>query len=400
MDEQDKVPQEQPPLAEVPETKLPTLSRRSFLQAALVSAGAVGSASALALASPPALEVRQDATPTPAPTATPHVAPIIPSDSLQETWLEPWVWRPNVWEGQQLDLNVVENQNPGPAIGLGNVGASLFSYGGIMPGPTIRMRGDETLFVKLRNFLGKDFGTTFVQEFPDLAPLKNNPEMQEAAKERATERGQDRLDFCIGEHTNGVHSNHVTNLHTHGLHVRPGRNPDGTQSDNIILRVMSHADYQARQESDDLDCRFLLDREQVGEADYEFRLGDVMGDPEAPHPPGTHWYHPHSHGATHNQVSSGMAGFLIVEGDVDDLINEKMTGSKNPDPEIKTGDWDYRERLMFMQRVSVNPSTDKNAPLVRAISKNQRRLMCRLSMVAINPKLSPCVPVQWSVGVF
>ncbi|MFN2279818.1 MAG: multicopper oxidase domain-containing protein, partial [Candidatus Promineifilaceae bacterium] len=145
-------------------------------------------------------------------------------------------------------------------------------------------------------------------------------------------------------------------------HVRPGKNPDGTQSDNIILRVMSHADWHAREESDDLDCHFLLDREQVGEANYKFKLGDVMGDPDAPHPPGTHWYHPHSHGATHNQVSSGMAGFLIVEGDVDDAINEVMTGETDPDPQIKTGDWDYRERLVLMQRVSVNPSTDKDAP--------------------------------------
>lgn len=338
------------------------MSRRSFLTATLVTTVAAGCAMAPEPA-PSAPGQTPTATPTPAPTAS----PVVPGASLQETWIEPWVWRPSIWNGQQLALNVVENQNPGPAIGLGNIDASLFSYGGIAPGPTIRMGGNETLFVKLRNYLGKDFGDTFVGVYPDPAPLTD--EMKQAAVEAATERGQLRHDFCIGEHTNGVHSNHVTNLHTHGLHVRPGRNPDGTESDNIILRVMSHADYEARQTSEDLDCRFLLDREQVGEADYEFRLGDVMGDPDAPHPPGTHWYHPHSHGATHNQVSSGMAGFLIIEGDVDEAINRRLTadgdqpqGIAFPDPTIKTGPWDYRERLMFVQRVSVNPSTDSDAP--------------------------------------
>jgi FtsP/CotA-like multicopper oxidase with cupredoxin domain len=69
-----------------------------------------------------------------------------------------------------------------------------------------------------------------------------------------------------------------------------------------------------------------------------------------PHPPGTHWYHPHSHGATHNQVASGMAGFLIVEGDVDESVNEAMTGETWPDPEARSGPFDYRERLIFIQR--------------------------------------------------
>ncbi len=340
------------------------IKRRQFIQGALVGATAAAYPSAAQPQSGQRGSAQggnrrsvgeQSVAPAPPPNVTP-----IDFSSLQETWIEPWVWRPSDWTGQQLSLNVVENQNPGPPIGLGNIGASLFSYGGTAPGPTIRMRGDETLLLKLRNFLDKDWGTTFVNEYPDPGPLP--AELGQKAVERATERGQLREDFCIGEHTNGVHSNHVTNLHTHGLHVRPGKNIDGTLSDNIIQRIMSKRDWEARQDSPNLDCRFLLDREQVGEGDYEFVLGDVMGDPDAPHPPGTHWYHPHSHGATHNQVSSGMAGFLLVEGDVDEAINRRLTGEQQANPEIKTGDWDYRERLMMVQRVSVNPSKDQDAP--------------------------------------
>jgi FtsP/CotA-like multicopper oxidase with cupredoxin domain/peroxiredoxin len=37
------------------------------------------------------------------------------------------------------------------------------------------------------------------------------------------------------------------------------------------------------------------------------------------HPPGTHWYHPHKHGSVAIQVSSGMAGALIVEGGLDEI---------------------------------------------------------------------------------
>jgi len=310
-----------------------------------------------------------------------EVTPV--KDGDPETWNEPWVWRPSDWPGQQLHLNVVENQNPGPAVGFGNAGAILFSYGGDTPGPTIRMKGDETLFVKLRNLLGQDFGQTFVGPFPHDAPGNNTESaaILEAARKKATALGNYREDFCLGEHTNGVHSIRVTNLHTHGLHVSPSRNPNGTHSDNVILRVLSQADFRRReQEGAEVSCRFLRDPEELyflrddevtGQADYEFRLGNVQrqkrareGKPPQPHPAGTFWYHPHAHGATHNQVASGMAGFLLVEGDIEEAINrvlvDAQVGDPVPDPSLKTGPYDYRERLMFMQRV-LNLSQDKDA---------------------------------------
>ncbi len=305
-----------------------------------------------------------------------------------ETWNEPWVWRPSDWPGQQLDLNVVENQNPGIAVGLGNPGSVLFSYGGNTPGPTIRMKGDETLFVKLRNLLGQDFGQTFVGPFPHDAPSQS---ILDAAAAKARALGNYREDFCLGEHTNGVHSIRVTNLHTHGLHVSPSRNPDGTHSDNVILRVLSQADFRRREQiGAEESCRFLRNPEELyfvrddevaGEANYEFRLGNVQRRlieeenkrrheqglpplPPQPHPAGTFWYHPHAHGATHNQVASGMAGFLLVEGDIEEAINRVLVDWNDteppPDPSLKTGPYDYRERLMLMQR-ALNLSVDKDA---------------------------------------
>ena len=107
---------------------------------------------------------------------------------------------------------------------------------------------------------------------------------------------------------------------------RPARTADGRWR-NLVA-------FYKRLESDEV----------VGFADYEFHINDVqsalreMQDlPPQPHPPGTHWYHPHCHGATHNQVASGMAGFLIIEGDVDTAINLAIAGERRLDPELKTG---------------------------------------------------------------
>ena len=436
------------------------MPRRDFLQVGLMGMAASAVAGAAAA---PAAELDDGSecgacNPPPSPSRKPDFVKqdpeILPLDDAFENWNEPWVWRPGEWPGQQLDLNVVENQNPGIEVGLGNAGSVLFSYGGNTPGPTVRMRGDEALDVKLRNLLGEDCGVTFVGPFPDLNELVGEvtvEKAQEASRRLRARRfdcatgecvsegdscvendfGNERFDFCIGEHVNGVHSVRVTNLHTHGLHVRPDKNPDGTHSDNVILRVISQDDFMRRERAmldrqpidpetcrpfdddqacpqtcptcagdpglcpaddcsagsraacDDLNeriglspgnsaCAFLRDPEQiyfvtedevVAESSYAFRLGDVQGRSDQPHPPGTHWYHPHAHGATAMQVGSGMAGFLIIEGDVDDCVNCVMTGSKSPDPTRKTGPYDYRERLMFMQRVfTPSRSRDKDSP--------------------------------------
>lgn len=85
-------------------------------------------------------------------------------------------------------------------------------------------------------------------------------------------------------HDNMPHGFNNTNLHTHGLHVSPSGN-----SDNVLLSIAPGETF-----------------------DFEFRI-------PADHPPGTYWYHPHLHGSVALQVASGMAGALIVEGDLDEV---------------------------------------------------------------------------------
>jgi len=345
------------------------INRRVLVQAAVFGAAASGAAGAAAQGTG---QGSGQGTPVATPVAQPDVIPA----TAVETWDEPWVWRPSDWPGQQLELNVVENENPGAIVGFGNPNAVLFSYNGSTPGPTIRMRGDEILLLRLRNLLGPNLGVSYVGPYPDPKALPNGVTVDQV-NAKSEQLGNARYDFCLGEHANVIHAAHDTNIHTHGLHVRPGRNPDGTHSDNVILRVIDQADLQMREaEAEHPMCQWLRDPDQTtyladdettGFADYEFRVGNVQaaqrerrGLPPQPHPPGTHWYHPHCHGSTHNQVSSGMAGFLIIEGDVDEAVNLELAGDRHPDPQLKTGDYDYIERLMLLQRV-FQSSTDPDA---------------------------------------
>jgi FtsP/CotA-like multicopper oxidase with cupredoxin domain len=92
-----------------------------------------------------------------------------------------------------------------------------------------------------------------------------------------------------------------TNLHTHGLMVAP-RYPtkaDPTYGDNVFVLTLNpdngtpppDAEYHA-------DARW-------GSTDYTIRIPST-------HPSGLYWFHPHVHGISSNQVSSGLSGVITV----------------------------------------------------------------------------------------
>jgi FtsP/CotA-like multicopper oxidase with cupredoxin domain len=352
----------------------PRVTRRGFL----IGVGVIGvGAGAVALGvsslerTPPSAGTDSSPAASPGPSPGPSPDPLRPSQlsDLTETWSEPAVWSPNGTE--QLVHTVVENQN-----------GFRFSYDGASPGPTVRMRGNETLYVRLQNDLSEDVGTTPVGPNPDPGEGYPGPEgamLQQLDPADQYGKGRNRIpteprqDWSLGEHVNGVHSAHVTNLHTHGVHVAPGKNDNGTHSDDIYLRVVPEADARKIAENPQLYRRYQEEREEIigSSADFEFRLGNVMeglpgpdGEPlhDLPHPPGTHWYHPHSHGATQNQVASGMAGFLIVEGDVDDELRARLGGAPDAAWDHKSGQWDYRERDFFLQRVFQGDTINVGGP--------------------------------------
>lgn len=140
----------------------------------------------------------------------------------------------------------------------------------------------------------------------------------------------------------------VTNLHTHGLHVFPGRdgNDRDPASDNVLLRNPPPPDPQP----------------------YEIAI-------PPDHPSGTFWYHPHTHGSTAVQVSSGMSGAIIVEDDQ----------SKLP-PALKG----IKEQVMVFQ--SIFYGEDGNAEDLAQAAGNAWQQSLR--RITINGQMVPKITMQ------
>ncbi len=112
---------------------------------------------------------------------------------------------------------------------------------------------------------------------------------------------------------NTPHCFNGTNLHSHGLWVSPTGN-----SDNVLLSINPGVSFQ-----------------------YEYNL-------PPDHPAGTFWYHSHRHGSTALQVSSGMAGALVVRGDrlpSDNLHGDIDTLLKNSNGNP------FQERILVLQQI-------------------------------------------------
>ncbi|MGK7888033.1 MAG: multicopper oxidase family protein, partial [Leptolyngbyaceae cyanobacterium] len=103
-----------------------------------------------------------------------------------------------------------------------------------------------------------------------------------------------------------------TNLHFHGLHIPPTGN-----ADNVFLSV------------------------PTGETQvYEFEI-------PSQHPGGLFWYHPHQHGLVAAQVFGGLAGALVIRGQVDEI------------PEVQAAD----EAILVLQDFDIDDGGQLREPL-------------------------------------
>jgi FtsP/CotA-like multicopper oxidase with cupredoxin domain/peroxiredoxin len=137
---------------------------------------------------------------------------------------------------------------------IGRDDVRLRTYNGKLVGPVLRVKAGDTLYVTLINRL----------------PTESTPPHS----------------------INGHHEWNTTNLHYHGLHVAP-QGPQGqpdAESDNVLLELKPTTD--------------------PGGAIQKYQVHVP-----ANHVAGTFWYHAHKHGGVAAQVSSGMAGPLIIERD-------------------------------------------------------------------------------------
>jgi len=149
------------------------------------------------------------------------------------------------------------------------------SYNGKLCGPVLRIKRGDSLVVNMVNNLPNNTGVPIV-------PCSNN-----------------NCDSLVlnptHEHTNEKDTTryNVTNLHMHGFHVSPN-----DHSDNIFAEIYPSWHFQNR---------YLIPQN---------------------HAEGTFWYHAHVHGSTDIQVSSGMAGAVIIEGGLDTLDQIKAMDEK------------------------------------------------------------------------
>ena len=116
---------------------------------------------------------------------------------------------------------------------------------------------------------------------------------------------------CASTEHNKPHCFNGTNLHFHGLNVNPSGN-----GDNVLLSINPGVKFE-----------------------YEVAIA-----PE--HPAGTFWYHTHRHGSTSMQVSSGMAGALLIKG------NRVPTATAPGDLDVLIdGVRNVRDRTLIFQQI-------------------------------------------------
>lgn len=103
-----------------------------------------------------------------------------------------------------------------------------------------------------------------------------------------------------------------TNLHFHGMHVDPKEIRPGVYGD------------------------YMVDSWDAGVVPGATRQHEVHIPLD--HPPGIYWYHPHLHGATNAQVSSGMFGAILI---------------RSPDDAFVTPD-EFTERVFHVHKLSLD----------------------------------------------
>ncbi|MGD1939929.1 MAG: multicopper oxidase family protein [Leptolyngbyaceae cyanobacterium] len=183
-----------------------------------------------------------------------------------------------------LELSLQARQQPVP---LGNQTATLLTYNGQVPGPTLEAKTGDTVRITFENQLAK-----------------------------------------------------TTNLHFHGLHIPPTGN-----ADNVFLAVPSGATQQ-----------------------YEFVV------PEQ-HPGGLFWYHPHHHGVVAEQVFGGLAGPLVIRGQVDEI------------PEVQAAE----EAILVLQDFDLNRRGQPREPMPMF-----RRWGRQGNLMTVNGALMPTLTIPQS----
>ena len=183
----------------------------------------------------------------------------------------------------------------------------------MIPGPTLHFEPGDLLEIEIVNKLNPD-------SFP---PLQSFDDIHATSMMVDEELANVQLHGEI----NIPHNLNNTNLHVHGLHVDPSKDDVTT----VIVPAGAKTDHYDAPDTDqpvtkisDLDRFSVADQSvKAGSWKYVYRI-------PSDHLPGTHWFHPHKHGATAAQVENGMAGTIVIE--------ENSTNAIVPYPGTSTAD--------------------------------------------------------------
>ncbi|MBC7719738.1 MAG: multicopper oxidase domain-containing protein [Chitinophagaceae bacterium] len=149
----------------------------------------------------------------------------------------------------------------------------------------------------LRSFNGQYMAPTLVLNLGDTLRIKLNNKLP------ANLSGQSKLAYL--NHQNS------TNLHFHGLHVDPKEIRPGVFGD------------------------YVVDVAEAGVLPGQSRQHEITIPMD--HTNGVYWYHPHLHGSSNVQVSSGMFGAILIRDPNDVFISSP----------------DIRERVMFVHKLAL-----------------------------------------------
>ena len=156
-----------------------------------------------------------------------------------------------------------------------------------------------TVATSLRSFNGQYMAPTLVLKVGDTLRIKLNNQLP------ANVSGQSKLSYL--NHQNS------TNLHFHGLHVDPTEFRPGVFGDYVVDTAEGGVLPGASRQHE---LKIPLD-----------------------HTNGIYWYHPHFHGSSNVQVSSGMFGAIIIRDPADKFITSP----------------DIQERVIHVHKVNLTP---------------------------------------------
>ena len=129
----------------------------------------------------------------------------------------------------------------------------------------------------------------------------------------------------LDAYPNCFHGNDDTNLHFHGTHVSPQ-----SPQDYVLLELRPGGSSPTGSGAHG--------RGTVAVGEFQYSVDPLRWT----QPEGTHWYHPHKHGAVALQVANGMAGGLLIEGPFDDWLRGWY----------QARGFTLKEKLLVVQQVS------------------------------------------------